>query len=216
MIPIEREPEPEILASKRDEWLTKFLTKRSKDPKVRPDSSKYAHGDIKAALRRMSHGKCFYCESKPDDGTEVDHHVEVAEDPSLAFNWDNLYLACGRCNQGKKTKHVALSECVDPCAARIDPAAHLTFDDEQIRPRNGSARGRATIRKYHLDDPLLDLQRSRALRVLDRARAAIQDRRLAQGGRPLADDERELLHSFALAERPFTLMLRVALRALDP
>lgn len=37
MIPIEREPEPEILAQKKDEWLAKFLAKRAKDPKERPD-----------------------------------------------------------------------------------------------------------------------------------------------------------------------------------
>lgn len=216
MIPIEREPEPQILAQKKVEWLDAFLAKRSTSPKTRPDPSKYAHPAIKDALRRMSHGKCFYCESKPDDGTEVDHHVEVADEPSRAFTWENLYLSCHRCNQAKKTKHVALAECVDPCARGADPSAHLTFDDELIRPKNDSPRGRATIRKYKLDDPLLDLQRSRALRELERARARIQDRRVVQGGRPLTTDERELLMSFALPERPFSLMLRVALRALDP
>lgn len=216
MIAIERDVEPEILAKKKAEWLAAFLAKRTNDPKARPVSSKYAHKGIKDALWRMSHGKCFYCESKPDDGAEVDHHVEIADDPTRAFTWENLYLSCRRCNQAKKGRHVSLHECVDPCAADSDPAAHLTFDDEQIRPRDGSVRGRATIRKYKLDDRLLDLQRSRALRELDRARVAIQARRLAQGGRPLADDERELLRSFGLPERPFALMLRVALRALEP
>lgn len=217
MIAIEREPEPEILRRKAAEWLTKYLAKRGEDSKMRPDSSKYAHDDVVAALQRMSHSKCFYCESKPDDGTEVDHHIEIADDPSLAFAWANLYLSCTRCNQAKKgAKHVSHDECIDPCASGSDPAVHLTFDDERIRPKDDSSRGRATIRKYALDDDLRNLQRSRALRELERARAAIQDRRLSQGGRPLTADERELLMSFAQADRPFSLMLRVALRALEP
>jgi uncharacterized protein (TIGR02646 family) len=216
MIPIEREREPDVLAAKNSEWLTKFLAKRGTKPDARPDSSKYAHAEVVTALRRMSHGKCFYCESKPHDGAQVDHHVEVAEDPTRAFAWNNLYLSCGRCNQAKKAKHVRLVECVDPCALGSDPAQHLTFDDDLIRPRNDSARGRATIRKYALDDDLRNLQRSRALRELERARAAIQERRLAQGGRPLTADEWEILRSFAQPERPFALMLRVALRALEP
>ena len=216
MISIERRPAPEVLVRRREEWLAKFLAKRTADPKARPDSSKYAHEDIKLALQSMSHGKCFYCEAKPDSGTEVDHHVEVADDPALAFTWSNLYLCCRRCNQAKKgAKDVPLAECLDPCATGSEPAEHLTFDDEQIRPRDGSARGRATIRKYRLDDPLLDLQRSRALRELERACKTLE-LRAAQAGRPLTADEREILRSFGQPERPFTLMLRVALRALEP
>lgn len=216
MIPIERRPEPEKLQRSKEEWLARFLAKRSQDPKARPDSSKYAHDSIKSVLESMSHGKCFYCEAKPDSGTEVDHHVEVADDPSLAFTWSNLYLCCRRCNQAKKgAKDIPVTECVDPCATGSDPAQHLTFDAENIRPRDGSTCGRSTIRKYKLDDIRLSYQRVRALRELDQARAKIQDNRLAQGGRPLTDDEREILQSFGEPHRPFSLMLRVALQALD-
>ena len=39
----------------------------------------------------MTHGKCFYCERRlTDSEQEVDHHVEVAERPELAFEWSNL------------------------------------------------------------------------------------------------------------------------------
>jgi len=214
VIRVEREAEPEILSSKRVEWLEKFLAKRSNDSKARPDSSKYAHRDIKDALRRMSHGKCFYCEYRPDDGGQVDHHVEVTEDPSFAFEWTNLYLSCSQCNQAKKSGRVDRSACIDPCDPASAPDEHLTFTDEMIRPRHGSSRGRDTIRKYALDSQLLDLRRSRALRALEKARAVVRDRQIAEGGRSITQDEREILLSFGQAERPFSLMLRVALRGL--
>lgn len=105
MIPIEREPEPQILASKKTEWLAKFLARRAKDPKARPDSKKYAHSEVTGALRRMGHGKCFYCERKLETGAQhVDHHIEVFESPELAFTWDNLYLSCKDCNNAKRKK----------------------------------------------------------------------------------------------------------------
>ncbi len=214
MIRIEREPEPEILSKKKAEWLSKFRSKREANARERPDSSKYAHEDIKNALRRMSHGKCFYCEYRPDDGGQVDHYIEVSEDASQAFDWDNLYLSCSQCNQAKKSTRAERSMCIDPCAPGVEPAEHLTFDDERIRPRNGSPQGRTTIRKYKLDGQLLDLRRSRALRELEKARARIQERQIAAGGRPITTDEREILLSFAQPERPFSAMLKVALTPL--
>lgn len=213
MIRIDREPEPEHLANKKDEWLRKFLAKRSDNPSARPDSSKYAHPNIKRALERMSHGKCFYCELELDSG-QVDHHVEVADEPKLAFTWENLYLSCARCNQAKRHKHTKLEDCVDPCAPDSRPDEHLTFDDDVIRPRAGSPCGRATIGKYALDRIELDYERARALRELERARSVIDRRRIASGGRPITDDERELLLSFGQPERPFSLMLKIALRHL--
>ncbi len=214
MIRVEREEEPEILSSKSVEWTEKFIAKRSTDPKARPDSSKYAHSGIKDALSRMSHGKCFYCEYRPDDGGQVDHHIEIADDPSRAFEWTNLYLSCSQCNQAKKSARIDRSACVDPCDPASGPDEHLTFTDEMIRPLDGSSRGRQTIRKYALDRQLLDLRRSRALRALEKTRATIQARQINDGGRPITKDERELLLSFGQPERPFSLMLRVALQGL--
>lgn len=217
MIRLEREPAPEVLARKSRQWTARFLDKRAASPSARPDSSKYAHALVRAALERMSHGKCFYCERKPQpsEPSHVDHYAEVTDAPGRAFAWDNLYLSCHGCNQAKRAQHTALADCIDPCDPHDDPAEHLTFDDEVIRPKHGSTRGRATIRKYALDRVPLSYERARALRELNRALIQIHRRRLAQGGRPLSPDEREILLSFAQPERPFSLMLRVALQGLQ-
>lgn len=71
---IDRLPKPAILREKQAEWQEKYDAKLATDPHARPDSSKYAHKEIKDALYAMSYGKCFYCETKLSGGNmEVDH-----------------------------------------------------------------------------------------------------------------------------------------------
>jgi hypothetical protein len=52
---IKRLSEPKILSNKKVEWTDKFL----KSNKNRPDSSKYAHTEIRNQLDSMSFHKCF-------------------------------------------------------------------------------------------------------------------------------------------------------------
>lgn len=52
---IDRLAEPGILTKKKAQWLADFLA----SGKNRPDSSKYGHKDILAALNNMSYNKCL-------------------------------------------------------------------------------------------------------------------------------------------------------------
>ena len=64
------------------------------------------------ALKRVSHGKCWYCETKPQrSDMPVDHFRpknSVAEDEShpgytwLAFEWKNFRLSCTYCNSKRR------------------------------------------------------------------------------------------------------------------
>lgn len=82
------------------------------------------------------------------------------------------------------------------------------FDDEVVRPRRGSAAGRATIARYRLDRPSLDVARSRALTQFYKKLSEIEGARSGRGGGALTNDERELLLAFAQPERPFSLMFQ--------
>lgn len=94
MVPLCRGPEPEILVEKGAAWTAKYLQRRATDPKLRPLKEQYRHPDVLRALQRMSHRKCFYCERALADGEQkIDHYIEVAERPDLAFRWINLYYA---------------------------------------------------------------------------------------------------------------------------
>lgn len=146
MISLKRLPEPPKLRENKGKWLAAYLEKRQTNPGHRPPSAQYGHEEIRDILERMSHNKCFYCECKIGEysGTkgEIDHHIEVAECPQRAFDWDNLYLACPGCNRKKfPNKIMPVSECLDPCDLSENPANHLTFESEYIRPRANSSKG---------------------------------------------------------------------------
>jgi len=195
---------PRVLQDKAAAWTTAHLQTSG----VRPQSQRYGHEEIRTALRTMSFHKCFYCEqpvSRPDE--EVDHYVEAAERPDLAFAWANLYLACRGCNNGKPTNlALPVARCVDPCDPAHDPNADLLWRNEYVLERAGSARGLDTIRKYRLDRPELDLKRTKLLREFDAAHLAILQRMNAQGRTQMLPDEVDLLRSFASPTKPFSAM----------
>jgi hypothetical protein len=202
VINLTRLPEPEILTQKKAKWLAVFLASKKK----RPASGQYAHKTVVETLAAMSNWRCFYCEQSLKDRTpEVDHYVDLQIDSSLAFAWTNLYLACKECNG--KLRSILISQCLDPCDASVDPADHLTFDDELIRPRNESACGANTIRKYKLDRPDLDYKRSKELKRFLKASNRILQK-MHQEKREMATNERDILNSFAGSQHPFSLMFR--------
>ena len=89
---IKRLPAPDILVKKQDEWQTKFNEKRQKNASARPDSSKYGNPSIRKRLEDCSYRKCFYCEGTLNgEIKEIDHFIEVAVAPELAYTWDNLF-----------------------------------------------------------------------------------------------------------------------------
>ncbi len=203
MIHIERSLEPKCLIENGDRWLKSF-----QDGVVsRPSSRQYGHAEIRDALHAMSFNKCFYCEQKlSEHAAQVEHFLEVSDRPELAFVWTNLYLSCSGCNHAKRKRDPGISECLDPCGAGHDPAEHLTFDDEFVRSRTGSAPGRKTVQKYGLNRDDLVQKRIRGLHYFERFL-----RMLYQRGLSLTAADKEKVASFAQPEHEFSLMFRVYL-----
>lgn len=201
---IERVAKPEILEKKEEEWISKFLASE----KSRPDSSKYGNPKIRERLHTMSHGKCFYCETLLEAGTakEIDHFIEVAEDKSLAYRWDNLYLACSNCNAKVPNRSIPASSVLDPCHDTDEEIAkHLTFEDETIQTVANSKKGLDTIRKYKLGSELLDRMRGKKLHKFNNT---LIEFLLLQQGSPFSDKQKQILHDFANADRPYSLMFK--------
>jgi uncharacterized protein (TIGR02646 family) len=213
MIILHRSLEPELLVKKKAEWLDRFLQVRQTDTTARPPNSQYAHVKIKNALRVMSFHKCFYCERKlSEQEDEVEHYIEVAERPELAFDWFNLYLACKDCNKHKRPNtEVAVTDCLNPCDTAEQPQEHIAFDDEMIRSFNGSQKGFKTIQKYFLDRESLNLQRLRRLHKFKDVLLAIRKAQINEARRTLTAREKELLAHFQQPDQPFSLMFRIYL-----
>lgn len=203
MIHLDRSPEPKCLSENGERWLKVFLDNKPS----RPDPRQYGHREVRDALHAMSFNKCFYCEQKlGENEAEVEHFVEISTRPELAFTWTNLYLSCRGCNQAKRGRSPALSDCLDPCSSSHDPADHLTFSDEYIRPRAGSELGAKTIQKYRLDRDELTYKRVRALHRFEQFLRGLRER-----GLNLTDVDRERIDSFAARDHEFSLMFRVYL-----
>lgn len=211
---IDRFPEPVVLQEKHDEWQRKFEEKKVGHTKARPDSSKYGHKDIRRVLDACSHEKCFYCESKlKGELKEIDHFIEVAIDPSLAYAWDNLYLACNNCNDKLSHDVISVTEVIDPCRDSDEEIRrHITFEDECICSQPGSSKGLKTIQKYKLDSMLLDLKRAKWLQRIWATIDSIR-KNMVQTGRQLpTQDEQDSIRRYMQPDQPYSLMSEIYLK----
>jgi uncharacterized protein (TIGR02646 family) len=206
---ITRLPEPQILIARKVNWLNDLLA----SAKVRPDSSKYAHIQIKTQLNSMSFNKCFYCETKLKGKTmEIDHHIEVSVNINLSYEWTNLYLSCDSCNNKIPHSSIAINTALDPCLntdAEIE--THLTFNDEFIEPKNNSMLGLTTIQKYRLDSEVLDTRRLKSLKTFLKLVIEIQKNQAQEARNNLTVDERNAMYRFKSIDNSYSLMFTVLL-----
>jgi uncharacterized protein (TIGR02646 family) len=192
---------PEVLSGRGAESVEQLRREYDNDPagcrsgdKALPiQRSIYAHATVINALRVAQHRKCCFCERKslgdiehfrPKSGFQQSPG-EALEKPGyywLAYNWDNLFLACGPCNQRFKRNLFPLANpqnrarCHhDDLAAEQplllhpasdDPQAHIGFREEIAYPIGNSARGRACIEILGLNHEELVESRRAVLSLL--------------------------------------------------
>lgn len=95
---LDKENKPSVLAENESNWLEAFRNNQTETNKTR-----YRHSDIKSALKEETGYKCVYCESKIGHNTpgDIEHKKPISKFPDLAFDWDNLTIACTECNRRK-------------------------------------------------------------------------------------------------------------------
>jgi len=150
----------------------------------------------------MSHRKCFYCETELTESSEtVDHYVRVADNPELAFEWENLYLCCQGCQ--RKVESIKPEATIDPCGS-VEPRDHLRFENEHLRARDASKRGQSTINRYNLNRQELLYLRTRTLQRWYKLFTDL----LKKNGGALSEAQQGRLRDHATSDREFSLMLR--------
>lgn len=78
--------------------------------------SRYKQDDVKAALEKIYHNKCAYCEKNVGDSFyHIEHYRPKSSYYWLAYSWDNLLLCCDKCNVYKRRKFEIAGEkaCFD-------------------------------------------------------------------------------------------------------
>ncbi|WP_353666068.1 HNH endonuclease [Microbacterium sp. che218] len=107
-----------------------------------------------SALKSDCHSKCMYCEGRIDDVaySAVEHIAPKERFPDLILEWENLGLACTRCNTNKGAYWTE-----DPSLKILNPYSdevgeHLSFAGPMLVPAAGSKRGANTIRKLKFNE----------------------------------------------------------------
>ncbi|MEZ4885199.1 MAG: HNH endonuclease [Chitinophagales bacterium] len=104
MIPIEKDFEaiPKIIYYKPR--LDAFEKNKTAGKYCSSDNL-YKPNKVKIALDAIYHRKCAYCEkSLKDTDRHVEHYRPKAPYFWLAFSWDNLLIACKKCNELKSNQ----------------------------------------------------------------------------------------------------------------
>lgn len=203
---LNRLPPPIILVEKSTKWTSDFIS----SGKNRPDSNKYGHKEIRDKLNSISFYKCFYCETLlKDNPKEVDHHIEVSIDKTKAFEWNNLYLSCDNCNNKENHNSIPINLALDPCKnSDSEIEVNIMFEDEVIKPKNGSKLGLDTIQKYKLNTELLDKRRLNHLKNFIKLINAIEKNCRQTGRMNFNENEINVINNFMNLDEPYTLMIK--------
>lgn len=155
---IKRTGEPKSLKKNKDQW-TKELLKEVENKGIWSEvdvkyKSHYRQKDVLSSLISMTNETkyCFFCEL-PIGGTDYPNieHYKPKSNPDfhhLCFEWDNLLLACEKCNKKKGSKWNYENPILNPCDDEIED--HLKFDCWRLKPL--SKRAVSTIEQLQLND----------------------------------------------------------------
>jgi len=141
----------------------------------------YGHFSVKETLINLQNDKCCFCERKVSAGEpgHIEHYrpkggykkddKSKLEKPGyfwLAYNFDNLFFSCNRCNTSYKKNYFPLADETkrvmsptgiianeDPLiiCPSVDPTPHLIFEQEIIKPKYQSIKGKETIKRTGLN-----------------------------------------------------------------
>ena len=188
---------PQSLRRNSSKWRRKLLEQVSiskRTGKKVPDRylSKYKKNDVKLALAAMYENLCCYCDSLIGivDFPHIEHRKP--KDPGLfpeaAFDWDNLHLACTRCNNAKSNKwnraYPSLDAVTDiPITHHLDYYLDGTCVDKTRRGK--TTRDHADLDRHELVEARINIA-TRVLQVIEEINMRREGWRVEKAKRELA------------------------------
>lgn len=155
-------------AAKWTKDLLRAINKSKKSGESVPHKyyDRYRKADVKKALINIygvgDFTYCCYCESVINDVSfeHIEHRMPKNQSPQKypkqAFEWKNLHLSCGKCNEYKGTQYDEINPILD--ATKNPIKKHLGYE---LSNTNGvyretlSDRGATTVEHAGLDRPQL-------------------------------------------------------------
>ena len=242
---------PEKLAIDGKQKRRSHCTSYSRNPsayetgtkKFEFDRNIYGHKTVKQALMQAQHQKCCFCERLIGTDGDVEHFRpkqaykqatgEVLKYPAyywLAYEWENLYLACTGCNQRHKQNLFPLQNPLERATnhkEKIEQEQPLFIDLGKENPEDfigfrgviayaiqGSQRGQITIDSLKLNDralPEARLEKLQPLRRLNQVLLLAMQRPNDQEFQELAKDAKEILENAILDSAEFAAVVRCAI-----
>lgn len=159
---VSRLSEPLSLQKKASTWTKELLDKikECEANKTRVPESFYDHyrqDDVKKRLMQMYKELCCYCEGRIGvvEFGHIEHRKPKRKFPEECYNWDNLHLACTRCNTKKGEKYSKQYPILDAVTNRIHQ--YLTYDVDRhgVWPKSLKKRGETTVQHTELTDEKL-------------------------------------------------------------
>ena len=121
---------------------------------------------LKTALCAMSDGHCAYCQASVNDAGAgaVEHFRPKSLFPTLAYEWDNYFYSCERCNTFKSDKWPVRGGYVRPDVG--NPAVRFIFMPfGRVKAVSGDSEAKNTVRDLDLNRPPLASKRKTAIRA---------------------------------------------------
>ena len=193
----------------------------------------YNDKTVKETLSKIQHGKCCFCEAKFEhvSSGDVEHYrpkggyKQIANQKIvkpgyywLAYDYDNLFLACEKCNRSFKKNLFPLADSTKRAVnhtanlldespllihpANEDPSQLLVFEKEMIKPKNGSVRGKTTINVAGLNRKKLADNRLELLEILQGLAVT------ARSSWPEAPEAKKMFKKLGDPKSQYSLMIR--------
>ncbi|MDE1468457.1 HNH endonuclease signature motif containing protein [Aurantiacibacter sp. D1-12] len=200
MIALQKLGKPQILVDNGTQWTSDYLELRRKQERDATIEGRYRHAQIKSCLIAETREKCAFCESKVL-GTQfgdVEHLKPKKQYPELFVEWENLTLACSKCNNAKRDVDGILNPYTD------NVTAHVQFLGPMVAPNCESACGSLTVRQLRLNRDELLTRRAKRLADLQNLIELVQS--LAAG--PLKDAAETELSMAAQGESEYSAFAR--------
>ena len=151
---VARHRKPTSLARNSDKWKVEFLEALAQgDTKlIGTRRRRYNTKDVREVLSLMYGNFCCYCEGQVGHvgADQIEHRRPVERFPELAFEWDNLHLACAGCNRVKSNKWNDAYPILD-AVTDIPIQTHLGYETSETGVRQIFHTPRGRITKDHAD-----------------------------------------------------------------